>query len=807
MNPNQRWLITFLSSGFLILAFLAWVFFAPAQLGGNVEYVIITGNSMQPGIQQNDLILVRANDHYKIGDAVAYDNPELDRIVFHRIIDGNSLHYTLQGDNNTWVDSYQPSQAEIIGKQWFRVAKAGKVVEWTRKPYVAAAGAAIFGGFIMALLFLTKKPKKVNTQVSPPRDSTAKGITAFFPLPKIIKTTPPQKPVPERNANKVSYLVEIGFFLLGFFAIAFLILFLISMLKPTNRQVSREYPYTQTVTYEYNAPAPAGIYDSQALTSGDPIFTNLTCQVNVIVAYNIQGIGLETLNGTHQVKAILTEPVSGWMRTFPLETQQTFTGDSFTSPVLLDLCQIQSAASLMQTQTGTTSYTHNISIEPNVTFQGSIRGEELIAAFNVPLVFQMDAARAFPRQGEAGSNPLQPVVESVLSSVETETNTINLLFLKSSVSLARFVSTIGLILSIAGLFLLISKISKASKQDKDMLVRMKYGSSMVDVEASPSLETGEFVRVKNIDDLARLAEKLNTVILHHNDNGQHVYYVEAFGLTYLCMHAEENQAVPPPIYPFPDISPIQQGLLNGEFTVHYQPIVSIRDRKLEAVEAFIRWKHPERGNLSAAEFIGDAEASGDIVKLGEFVFSSAIDQLVSWKNNNIYTKVAINISKNELKQLPVNLIVRNIRMAGLSPSQFQIEFSQDFLLDDDKTILHTLHKLHKANFLLALENHRAPLESGLFDELHVDFVKIDRSVLTTLDQSQITSSLRVMINSYLLRGINVVANGVETRAEIDASKALNFTHAQGYLFAKPAGASEITPVLMNIIDKEVKTGD
>jgi len=677
------------------------------------------------------------------------------------------------------------------------------VVEWVRKPILAAAGAGIVGGLLMTMVFFKKKPGKVKTQSVPSRDSSSRGITAFLPGAGRLRSTPPQKQIPAKNPTKISFNVEGSFFLLGFFAIISLIIFVVSMAKPTTRQVTREFPYTQSVTYEYNSPAPAGVYDSPALTSGDPIFTNLTCKVSLQVSYQVEGVGLTNINGFHQIIAILSEPVSGWTRTFPLESQQAFTGNTFTSPVLLDFCQLQSAAAQMESQTGTSPRTYTVSIDPNVTLLGVLNGEELNTAFNTPLIFQLDEARAFLIQGDLATDPLHPVEASVLSSVSTEKNTINLMFAKIPVSSTRVLSTVLLILSAAGLFYLISKVSKASKQDKDMLVRMKYGSSLVDVETSPSLDTGTFVRVRDIDDLARLADKLSTVILHHYDNGQHIYYVEAFGLVYLCTLEDNTQLLSPPPFPGPAISAIQQGLVNGEFSIHYQPIVSIQDRKLEAVEAFVRWNHPQRGNLSAAQFIHEAEDSGDIIKLGEFVFSAATDQLVWWKNNNIFTKVAINFSKIELQQLPVQQVVRTIRRAGLSPSQFQIEFSQECIMDEDHRVLHTLHQLHEANFVLALENHRAPLKPEIFGELKLDYIKIDRSVLSNLDQTQITTSLRVMINSFLLRGIKVVANGVETRSEINTTRDLKFTHAQGYLFAKPASALEITPVLKNIIDKGI----
>src|SRR5690348_15775156 len=99
--------ITFLS---LFLLITGYIMFAPTQLGGAVTYVIVDGNSMEPKFHLGDLVLVRTQPVYQLDDAVVYQNAELGRYVFHRIVAMNLDRFVMQGDNNSWLDSYNPSQ-------------------------------------------------------------------------------------------------------------------------------------------------------------------------------------------------------------------------------------------------------------------------------------------------------------------------------------------------------------------------------------------------------------------------------------------------------------------------------------------------------------------------------------------------------------------------------------------------------------------------------------------------------------------------------------------------------------------------
>lgn len=128
---------------------------APTQLGGAVTYVIVDGNSMEPGFHLGDLVLVRTEPSYQVGDAVTYQNKEMGKFVFHRIIETELDRFILKGDNNPWLDSYHPNQDEIVGKLWVHIPKLGKAIEWMRLPINLAITMSLLGGILM--MDMTKK--------------------------------------------------------------------------------------------------------------------------------------------------------------------------------------------------------------------------------------------------------------------------------------------------------------------------------------------------------------------------------------------------------------------------------------------------------------------------------------------------------------------------------------------------------------------------------------------------------------------------------------------------------------------------
>jgi signal peptidase I len=108
--------------------------FAPVQVGGQVGYIIVSGNSMLPNFQFDDLVLTWADSAYQLGEVVAYHDPILGGIVFHRIIAIEGSNYQTQGDNNSWLDLYRPTQEDIIGKAWLHLPGLGEYVLLLNQP-------------------------------------------------------------------------------------------------------------------------------------------------------------------------------------------------------------------------------------------------------------------------------------------------------------------------------------------------------------------------------------------------------------------------------------------------------------------------------------------------------------------------------------------------------------------------------------------------------------------------------------------------------------------------------------------------
>jgi signal peptidase I len=160
MVSYRRWSLAFFSGCLLILLAAVWDNFAPLPLGGQAAYVIINGNSMEPGFHLGDLVIVRPERSYAVGDEVSYRDADLGRYVFHRIVGQDLERYILKGDHNTWIDSYHPTNAEVVGKAWIHLPGFGKAIQWLRTPIVLAAIAGASGAIAMVVLLVQPNKKK-----------------------------------------------------------------------------------------------------------------------------------------------------------------------------------------------------------------------------------------------------------------------------------------------------------------------------------------------------------------------------------------------------------------------------------------------------------------------------------------------------------------------------------------------------------------------------------------------------------------------------------------------------------------------
>lgn len=141
LRVTARATVMALATAFLLS--IGWLQFGPVALGGHASYVITDGISMLPNFKADGLVITRVESEYHVGEVVAYHNRQLGAVVMHRIVARDGRRYVFQGDNNDFRDSYHPTEAQLVGKEWLYVPGAGRYLLMLRKPWLFAGVVAL----------------------------------------------------------------------------------------------------------------------------------------------------------------------------------------------------------------------------------------------------------------------------------------------------------------------------------------------------------------------------------------------------------------------------------------------------------------------------------------------------------------------------------------------------------------------------------------------------------------------------------------------------------------------------------------
>lgn len=322
------------------------------------------------------------------------------------------------------------------------------------------------------------------------------------------------------------------FFSLGFLALASFILVIISFSHPATRTEIRALPYDHIGFFSYSASAPQGVYDANALKSGDPIFPRLTCAVDVNYKYIFMAQQAGNVTGTYQLTAVVSEPSSGWQRMMPLQNETAFSGNAFETTASLNLCQLESLIQAMQQETDFHSASYLLTISPNIQVAGEISGQGLDTSFDLNLTFKYDRVHFALLKDEESGNPLNPVEAGALPEERLVPNTILLLGANLEISTLRWLAWLGFIISAAGMTLLTLRAQRLARHDQAGFIRLRYQSLLIDVPTADPLVTAPVIEVASMDDLAKLAERFTAMILHTQMGARHFYYVQGGGNVY-----------------------------------------------------------------------------------------------------------------------------------------------------------------------------------------------------------------------------------------------------------------------------------
>ena len=225
-----------------------------------------------------------------------------------------------------------------------------------------------------------------------------------------------------------------------------------------------------------------------------------------------------------------------------------------------------------------------------------------------------------------------------------------------------------------------------------------------------------------------------------------------------------------------------------QLVLHYQPIVRLETGKIEALEALVRWHHPERGLLQPTEFIALAEETGAIVKIGQWAAKTAVRDLLDLERidgDDAPGTVSINISAAEFRfSDPVSSIVELIRESGITPDRIQFEVTESLLMQDPTAIV----ALEKQGFSVAIDDFGTGYASlDRIRQVRFSTIKIDRTFITNLADNALDQAI---IESIILLGdklgMKIIAEGVETHQQRETLMQMGCVFGQGYLFAHPA---------------------
>ena len=246
-------------------------------------------------------------------------------------------------------------------------------------------------------------------------------------------------------------------------------------------------------------------------------------------------------------------------------------------------------------------------------------------------------------------------------------------------------------------------------------------------------------------------------------------------------------------------SRMQSAMDHGEFVVYYQPKVDIETNKVVAAEALVRWKDPQNGLISPGEFIPIFEKNGFLEILDMYVIDTVLTYMSSWRGKYAPISVSVNLSKTYIFQEGfAQRIYDMTQKHGIEAKYLELEITESTMLDNSERLIALIKELKSFGFLISMDDFGSGYSSlNMLKEMPIDIIKLDQVFLRSNEQTREKSKLIVegimdMIN---LLGIDSVAEGVETKDQLQLLYDVHCRIAQGFYFYKPMPISEFEKLL------------
>jgi diguanylate cyclase (GGDEF)-like protein/PAS domain S-box-containing protein len=246
---------------------------------------------------------------------------------------------------------------------------------------------------------------------------------------------------------------------------------------------------------------------------------------------------------------------------------------------------------------------------------------------------------------------------------------------------------------------------------------------------------------------------------------------------------------------------MQRTLEERKFELHYQPIISSTTGKVSSLEALLRWNSDKYGSVSPAEFIPVAEESGLILGLGQWILESVCEQILAWKSRyGIDMKVGVNLSGKQFDQADLALQVRQLlRETGVPPQCLSMEITESVAMRDIDSSISTLEQLQALGISISIDDFGTGYSSlAYLKRFPISVLKIDRSFVTEITEDKNDQAIASAIIALAkAMGLDVLAEGVETREQLEYLVDHGCDFIQGYYFSKPLPSDELIPTMQS----------
>ncbi|HEV2880889.1 MAG TPA: EAL domain-containing protein [Pyrinomonadaceae bacterium] len=239
---------------------------------------------------------------------------------------------------------------------------------------------------------------------------------------------------------------------------------------------------------------------------------------------------------------------------------------------------------------------------------------------------------------------------------------------------------------------------------------------------------------------------------------------------------------------------LRMAVERNELVVYYQSIVDLATFKISGFEALVRWNHPERGFISPANFIPLAEETGLIVDIGEWVLRDACRQMERWQKifpSDPPLFVSVNLSSKQFIQSDlIQRVTQIIQETKINPEGLKLEITESAVMDNVETATEMLKKLRALGIKLSIDDFGTGYSSlSYLHRFPIDTLKVDRSFVVNMSEdSENVEIVRTIVSLAQNLGMNVIAEGVETKEQLAALRKLGCENGQGYFFSKPVNA-------------------